>query len=202
MNLFYLDEDIDKCAEAHIDKQVTKMQLETAQMLSTNIWIDEVLGFTPRKINSEETAELRLAAQSANYPTSIRYKPCFFNHPCTIWMRESYENFEYSVLLVDALNSEARWRGFNEHKSAVMVAKLPEPRNMEHHGLTELAQAMPEEFNDPDPVKAYRRYYMGGKSHLAQYTRRVPPGWWTADWKEEQECDEKGSPIGPLRYRL
>ena len=50
MNIFYLDEDLDKCAEAHIDKHVTKMQLELGQMLSTNLWIDEVLGFVPRKV--------------------------------------------------------------------------------------------------------------------------------------------------------
>lgn len=180
MNLFYLDENLDKCAEAHIDKHVTKMQLETAQMLSTNIWIDEVLGYIPRKITSDETAKLRTAAVDANLPTSVRYKPCFFNHPCTIWMRESYENYEYSVLLVDALNTEAMWRGFNRHKSSIMVENLPMPTRMEHHGLTTPALAMPDERKQEDPVASYRDYYLNEKAGIATYTRREPPDWW---WK-------------------
>ena len=35
MNLFYLDEDLDKCAEYHVDKHVNKMILEAAQILCT-----------------------------------------------------------------------------------------------------------------------------------------------------------------------
>lgn len=104
MNIFYLDKEIDKCAEAHVDKHATKMQLELAQMLNTNLWIDELVGYVPRKVTSDETATIRSAAQDADFPTEIRYKPAFHNHPCTIWMRESYDNWEYSWLLVDALN--------------------------------------------------------------------------------------------------
>jgi len=35
MNIFILDEDIDKCAEYHVDKHVVKMILESAQLLCT-----------------------------------------------------------------------------------------------------------------------------------------------------------------------
>lgn len=189
MNIFYLDHDIDKCAEAHVDKHVTKMQLETAQMLSTNIWIDEVLGYIPRKVTSDETAKLRTAALDAGYPTEVRYKPCFHNHPCTIWMRESYENYEFSMLLVAALNSEAQWRGFKPHKSAKMVKQLPLPTNMPNKGLTPLAQAIPEERKNPDATKAYREYYQNEKVHLARYTRRAPPTWWTGVWTSVRDED-------------
>ena len=54
MNLFYLDEDLDKCAEAHVDKHIVKMPLEVAQILCTSIWIDKFLGFVPRALNKEE----------------------------------------------------------------------------------------------------------------------------------------------------
>lgn len=177
MNLFYLDSDIDKCAEAHIDKHVTKMQLELGQMLSTNLWIDEVLGFVPRKVESNDFAKVRSVASDAGYPTSVRYKPCFHNHPCTIWMRQSHENWEYSWLLVAALNAEAQWRGFAPHKSAAMVSQLPFPTNMESRGFTPPAQAMPEEYNHKDPVVAYRSYYVGEKLQLGGYTRRGRPSW-------------------------
>ena len=35
MNIFVLDDDIEKCARYHCDKHVVKMILESAQMLST-----------------------------------------------------------------------------------------------------------------------------------------------------------------------
>ena len=54
MNLFYLDENLDKCAEYHVDKHIVKMPLEVAQILCTSIWIDQFLGFIPRALNKEE----------------------------------------------------------------------------------------------------------------------------------------------------
>lgn len=181
MNIFYLDSDIDKCAEAHIDRHVLKMQLETAQMLCTNLWIDEVLGYIPRKVTSDEVSEIRSAAQAADYPTSVRYKPCFYNHPCTIWMRQSYENYEYSVLLVDALNSEARWRGFNEHKSFKTVQNLPLPKRLPSKEFLSPAQAMPDKYKRDSAILAYRLYYRGEKAGIASWTRRDPPSWWWRD---------------------
>ena len=54
MNIFILDEDIDKCAEYHVDKHVVKMILESAQLLCTAHWIEEYIGYTPRKLTSKE----------------------------------------------------------------------------------------------------------------------------------------------------
>ena len=54
MNLFYLDEDLDKAAQYHVDKHIVKMPLEAAQILCTTIWIDKLLGFVPRALNAEE----------------------------------------------------------------------------------------------------------------------------------------------------
>jgi hypothetical protein len=39
MNIFYLSEDITKCAEYHVDKHIVKMPLETAQLLCTVHWV-------------------------------------------------------------------------------------------------------------------------------------------------------------------
>jgi hypothetical protein len=54
MNLFYLDKNLDRCAEYHVDKHIVKMPLEVAQILCTSIWIDQFLGFVPRALNKEE----------------------------------------------------------------------------------------------------------------------------------------------------
>jgi len=58
MNLFYLDKDLDKCAEYHVDKHVNKMILEAAQLLCTAIWVDRLLGFIPRALEKDEAAVL------------------------------------------------------------------------------------------------------------------------------------------------
>ena len=54
MNIFILDEDIDKCAEYHVDKHVVKMILESAQLLCTAHWIEKYIGYIPRKLTSKE----------------------------------------------------------------------------------------------------------------------------------------------------
>ena len=100
MNLFYLDEDLDKCAEYHVDKHIVKMPLEAAQLLCTAIWVDEVLGFTPRALNAEEREALNSRKSEIKHlPLEERpltpYLPMMYNHPCTIWTRSSLDNFEW-----------------------------------------------------------------------------------------------------------
>ena len=66
MNIFILSENIDKCAEYHVDKHIVKMPLESAQMLCTTHWIQKYLGYVPRKINAEERAILKEANINCN----------------------------------------------------------------------------------------------------------------------------------------
>jgi len=44
---------------------------------------------------------------------------------------------------------------------------------------TPFVQAMPEQYKDSDPVKAYRAYYIGDKVAFAKWNnKRNPPKWW------------------------
>ena len=100
MNLFYLDQDLDKCAEYHVDKHIVKMPLEAAQLLCTAIWVDEVLGFVPRALDKDEREVLNSKkAKIKHLPMEERpltpYLPMMYNHPCTIWVRSSLDNFEW-----------------------------------------------------------------------------------------------------------
>ena len=49
MNIFILDEDLDKCAEYHVDKHIVKMPLEAGQMLCTVHWTHKYAGYVPQK---------------------------------------------------------------------------------------------------------------------------------------------------------
>lgn len=181
MNLFILDNDIDLNAQYHIDKHVQKMQLEAAQMIATTLWVDKLLGFIPRKLDSDELSVIKaamVAEPAIEDRTFVRYKAAHINHPCTIWMRQSLDNFEWAQIYVNALNEEAQFRGYKAHASCVEVNKWPEPKVLKSIGLTPFAQAMPEDYKQTDAVEAYRYYYMMDKSEIASWKNRDKPEWW------------------------
>lgn len=151
MNIFVLDSNIKQCAEYHTDKHIIKMILESAQMLST---------------------ACRLSGIDAGYKTTHK------NHPCTKWVRESLSNWLWLRLLTKELNNEYRYRYDKSvnHKSYDVILSLPLP-NIPDKGLTQFPQAMPNEYKNNNPIKAYRKYYIGEKQHFANWTKREPPFW-------------------------
>ena len=180
MNIFILDENIDKCAEYHVDKHVVKMPLESAQMLCTTHWINKYVGYRPRKLTSEEWATVREYRQVER--RSFPYLPTMHNHPCSVWVRSSLDNYEYLYALALAINDEYGYRyGGRSHKSVhEVILNLPDitfPRI----GLTPFAQAMPENLKGTDAIEAYRRYYYTEKTELASWKHREKPKWWLDD---------------------
>lgn len=181
MNLFILDYDHDLNAQYHIDKHVSKMQLEAAQMLATTIWVDKLIGFVPRALNKLELATIKnemISLPPIEERTFLRYKCAHINHPCTIWMRESYDNFEWTQVYVNALNEEAQFRGYKEHASCIETNRMPLPERLPSLGLTPFAQAMPDDYKNPDAVEAYRTYYKHDKASIATWKVRGAPDWW------------------------
>jgi hypothetical protein len=153
MNIFYLDPDPRRAARFHNDRHVVKMILESAQMLSTAC----------RKHGINEG-----------------YKSCFEHHPCTKWASSTKGNWRWLRDLAYELNDEYKYRFDNDddHKSAVVISNLPEP-NIEG-SFTEPPRAMPDYCKKGlDSVNAYRKYYREEKDHLAEWTRRPVPKWFT-----------------------
>lgn len=156
MNIFVLDENIEKCARYHADQHVIKMILESAQMLCTVV-----------KKNGG----------------TAPYKSTHRNHPCTLWAGDSLANWRWLHRLALALNREYQYRFKTtvDHKSALVIRSLKAP-GIKNIGLTPFAQAMPEQYRVPgDPVKAYRQFYAGEKARFARWTRRKPPRWFAVD---------------------
>lgn len=147
MNIFILDYDIKKSAQAHCDQHVNKMILEAAQMLCT------------------------VASQ---HKISVPYKPTHPKHPCTLWAGASMENYLYVCDYAYYLNEEAKYR-YNRtanHKSWEVIESLGFP-NLPSKGLTPFAKAMPDEFKKiTDPVVAYREYYK--TKEFATWKDKVP----------------------------
>ena len=152
MNIFILDENIEKCAEYHCDKHVIKMILESVQMLCTAL---NKKGFT------------------------TPYKSTHVKHPCVLWVEDSFDNFAWLRNLALALNNEYRFRFEKEtdHKSILVLDEISN-YNYDSCGLTEFAQAMPDKYKVPgDAVEAYRRFYLGEKMGFAKWTKRSVPDW-------------------------
>jgi hypothetical protein len=152
MNIFILSTDPKRSAKYHSDKHVVKMILESAQMLSTAIW--ESGGEAP-------------------------YRSAYKNHPCTVWARTSRQNFIWLTDLALALCEEYTYRYGKYHKSEEVIryakANIPDIPNI---GLTPFAQAMPEQYKNENPVKAYRDYYIAEKKDINTWKYTKTPKWY------------------------
>lgn len=203
MNIFYLDKDTTKCAQYHVDKHVSKLILEAGQMIGTAI--RRSLG-EPRKIKylttrgyasknfkhvyvlPGDTIELLGKEEVITKYQDQVYLNSYEKHPCTLWVQESLDNYYWLRKLVDALNKECLYRGYNSHLTWSKIQGWPIP-DLPKKGLTPHARAFKEGIKDEcmaiqNTVQAYRHYYMFGKSHLMEYTRRKPPAWMPQDiWK-------------------
>jgi hypothetical protein len=156
MNIFVLDTDIERCAQAHCDRHVSKMILESVQILCT-------------------------ALNQKGHQTP--YRPTHAKHPCVIWAGESLDNFRWLAQLARALNREFRYRypRDRDHASIAVLEEIADAHFVSK-GLTEFAQAMPDKYRVPgDAVAAYRAFYRGEKHVFASWTRRPEPEWWLRD---------------------
>lgn len=153
MNIFVLDRDPVKAAQAQLDAHCVKMPLESAQLLCSAFPV----GLPP-------------------------YRRTHYNHPCAVWTRESRANALWLAEHGLALSEEYTYRYGRRHASEDVIlwtirnlskAELPDV------GLTPFALAIPDEFKQADPVEAYRAYYRGAKAGIATWKPcRGQPDWW------------------------
>src|SRR5579859_6718046 len=98
MNIFILDKDIHKSAQYHCDKHVTKMIIETAQIIS--------YAFYRRGIT---------------FIGQYKYNQTYINHPCSVWASLSGENIRYLCNLGHQLYNEychRYWKQSNDKYSS------------------------------------------------------------------------------------
>ena len=100
MNIFYLSKIPKICASMHCDKHVTKMLIEYAQMMSTahHVLDDE--------------------------PDPNLYKVAHLNHPSTIWVRSSKQNYLWMYKTWEFLHVEYQRRYGKEHLSFTRLNHL------------------------------------------------------------------------------
>lgn len=142
MNIFMLDTDPTFCAQYHIDRHVTKMLVEYAQIMST-------------------------AHNECNGQNNV-YRSFNPKHPSCIWAMESKDNYTWLYNLWSELFNEYRYRFYKvTHKSYDKLHdKLKHvPNGIPDVPMTQMRLAMPEQYQCNDPVKAYRDYYNNEKKY-------------------------------------
>ena len=102
MNIFYFNHSPITSAEAQPDKMLVKMPLETAQMLCT----------AHRELDGDEYAD-----------KVGLYKRAYWNHPCTVWARETSGNYFWLYKHFIALSKEYTFRYGKTHASYDKLAK-------------------------------------------------------------------------------
>lgn len=151
MNIFWLDTDLRKNAEALCDKHINKMIIESAQMLST-----------VNRLNGLDEG----------------YKLAHQNHPCTKWVGESLYNWKLLKLMAYHMNEEYYYRYLKPHASYEIIKRLHEPA-IKDIGLTTPPLCMPDKYKTENIIEAYRNYYMGDKSDIAKWKHSEKPEWFT-----------------------
>jgi hypothetical protein len=172
MNIFILDNDTALSAQYHCDKHISKMIIESCQLLST--------------CYSEQRAkDLGL------------YKRTHYNHPCALWVRESMLNVEYLFELATSLCIEYHHRYHKTHATWAVLRKMigETPCNVAMLTTrTPFRLCMPDAYKiADDPVLSYRKYYVSKRhSFNMNWTNRNRPKWFTEMVDSEHLITYKG----------
>lgn len=146
-----------------LNKHTVKMPTESMQMICTNL---RLLG----------------------WPNELPMKSVMVNHPCTIWARQSKDNFLWLWEHCKGLCREYSSRYFKRtHKVQEYMDTLLNKNILSfldnvqfpEGGLTPFVLAMPDECKVDSPVESYRNYYRMEKSHIAEWKEpAIMPHWW------------------------
>lgn len=134
MSIFVTSKCPFECAEYLDDKRVIKMVLETAQLLST-------------------------AARACGYEGDDVYKSSHVNHPCSKWVRETKQNYMWTMRHFRALCIEYTRRYGRMHKSSWMYPSFLALSNLIPEGeMTEFVNCTKDVLDASDVFDAYKKY--------------------------------------------
>lgn len=148
MNIFVLDADPVRAAQAQHNKHVVKMVLETAQLLCGGL-----SGAPYKPTHLKHPCSLWVRNSRSNYLWTVEH-----GFALAAEYTHRYGKIHACAAVIEHCAARA-----NEISAGA---------------LTPHAQAMPDEYRVPDDaVAAYRAYYRGAKAEGAAWTNRARPEW-------------------------
>lgn len=173
MNIFWLDTNLDKCAQMHVDKHIVKMPIEYAQLLSSAL---------------------------IHWGYDAPYKETHKNHPCGVWARKHKGNYQLLWDLADAVGREYTHRYGKIHKSHQLLLDGVIPREIDTGETTIIRTPLPNcttiKDNLPPNVNLcdiYRMYYLRDKAHILSWKNREEPYWMGDRFYQQQYQATLGS---------
>jgi len=162
MNIFALSDNPEEAAEMMCDKHLSKMVVESAQMMASAL-----------RFHGATDKDMPLTLNGTPY------KGGYPHHPCTRWTQENQSNFLWLARHAVALADQFKSRYGRPHACLLPINQmywmcddyLPEGDR------TPFAQAMPEEYKMSNAILAYRQYYHT-KTFAKWEMGRVSPNWW------------------------
>lgn len=129
------------------------------------------------------SAVIRNGALPEQMPLTSKGTPLkggYHNHPCTRWVGESKENFEWSSKHALELCRQYTLRYGKVHSCQSGIEHLSKMSDIiPSKGLTEFAQAMPDQYRNDCAVTAYQTYYKNDKKEFAKWDKiNNVPSWW------------------------
>lgn len=180
MNLFVTSEDPVECARSLDDKRLGKMLMETNQLLSFAIhyhW-DSYYGDPI----SRYVGDGMLCAAGTGH----------MNHPCSVWVRQSIDNFTWAETHARALDAEWAYRFDSFHSSATRTRfigaftdclpsgpLLPFQNSAKNDGLGLDFTWLPV----PLSYREYLKARWPGDKRPTTWTRRGAPSW------SQEQCE-------------
>ena len=164
MNIFAIEKTVDdkidwiKSAQSQDNYRVVKMILESCQLLCTTLNI----------LNKEQVSP---------------YRTTHINHPSTIWVRESSDNFERLIEHTMALLDEYTIRFEKTHKCSKVldeIINLYDPSLFPSKEETPLPACVPDSFKGPCVVESYRQFY-ASKPRIRYPKEKIPS--WFAEYR-------------------
>jgi len=174
MNIFVTDQCPVLSAVVLPDRHITKMSLETCQMVSVvfSKWYYD-WGTIPKKDGTPYSTE----------------KGAFRNHPCTQWAAKSHENLAWLIRHGFALCNEYRNRYEKDHACMkglevaenIFATKSGKEISI-HKNVVEFTRAMQDEFKLDASIDTFTAYkmYISSKPWVASNYLRMPqrkPNW-------------------------
>ena len=181
MNLFFLDSDPVKAASLYCDEHLGKIRLEASQMLSTAYHLSP-------HVTVEEKDGLCYVQKY------FIYKKAFVNHPTCVWVRQSQDNFMWTLTHLKALQAIWEKKGNNGTMTGLVITSFNKTHSLLRlpQGMTDVPLAMYEEvkakYKSKEPlavaVQAYRDYMCAKvfkNNKRPTWTINQQPEWYSYD---------------------
>lgn len=188
MNIFYLSENAQECAQMHLSKHVTKMCIEYPQLMSTAHRVLDgyeemekryVHGSLPARYRNTKVWRLNDARDTT------LYKATHINHPSAIWCRQSEANYTWLYKMWVHLLEEYTYRYGKIHACSKLLEPLKDaPKNITQKPFTPPTPAMPDDVKVPgDELASYHNYYNKNKRGFASWQGKInsrpTPSWYS-----------------------